>query len=75
MEKKWWQSNTIRLGLATIAGAVAAYLSGQVDGVGAAMLAFTGLLQVLQREQSLKKAAAPGPFPGIDAGGPGATGS
>ena len=73
MEKKWWQSNTIRLGLATIAGAAAAYLSNQVDEVGAAMMAFTGLLQVLQREKSLKKPSAPAPFPGIDAGGPGGT--
>ena len=69
MEKKWWQSKTIWVGLTTIAGAAAAYFSGQVDEVGAAMMAFTGILQVLQREKSLRK--APGPFPGVDAGGPG----
>lgn len=69
MNKKWWQSNTIRLGAATIVGAVAAYLSGQVDAGGAMALAVTGIVQILQREYSLKK-AGPGPFPGIDAGGP-----
>ena len=72
MTKKWWQSNTIRLGLATVLGALAAYLSGQLDPGGAAALVVTSLLQILQREWALKKEAAPpGPpanFPSIDAG-------
>jgi hypothetical protein len=55
MEKKWWQSNTIRLGLGTILGAVAAYLGGQMDLGGALALAVTGLVQVLQREYALKQ--------------------
>lgn len=59
MDKKWWQSNTIRLGLATIAGAAAAYLSGQVDAGGAVGLALTGIMQILQRQYSLKKEAGP----------------
>jgi hypothetical protein len=63
MEKKWWQSKTIWVGLTTIAGAAAAYFSGQVDAMGALMMAFTGIVQVLQREVALVKAAK--------AGGPG----
>jgi Zn-dependent protease with chaperone function len=69
MNKRWWQSNTIRLGLATILGAAAAYLSGQVDATGAAALVVTSALQILQREFSLKKEAEAAPTL-IDAGPP-----
>jgi hypothetical protein len=57
MPKRWWESNTIRLGLATILGAAAAYLSGQLDLAGAVSLAVTGLLQIVQRERSLQREA------------------
>jgi hypothetical protein len=57
MDKKWWQSNTIRLGLATVLGAIAAYLSGQMDAGSAAVLAVTGIIQALQREFSLQRTA------------------
>jgi hypothetical protein len=74
MDKKWWQSNTIRLALLTIVGAAGAYLSGQVDVGGAVALIITGILQIMQREYSLKKepASPSASFPGIDAG-PGGT--
>jgi hypothetical protein len=55
MDKKWYQSNTIRLGAATVLSALAAYLSGQMDGGSALALGITGILQILQRERALKK--------------------
>ena len=57
--KTFWQSNTVRLGLASVLGAVALYLSGQMDLMGAIALALSGVLQVIQREASLKKERAP----------------
>jgi hypothetical protein len=57
VDKKWYQSNTIRLALATIAGALAAYFSGELTGAGAAALLVSGILQIIQREYALKKVA------------------
>jgi hypothetical protein len=65
---KYLQSNTVRLGAASILGAVAAYLSGQVDAGAAAALALTGVLQIVQRSIKLAQTPAePGP-PGPGAG-------
>lgn len=55
MPEKWWKSNTIRMGAGTILGAIAAYLSGQMDAGSAVALAVTGILQILQRQHALKK--------------------
>jgi hypothetical protein len=58
MGEKWWQSNTIRTGAATILGAIAAYLSGQMDAGSAVALAVTGIIQIVQRQCKLKQEKA-----------------
>ncbi|MBW1991808.1 MAG: hypothetical protein JRI59_06780 [Deltaproteobacteria bacterium] len=56
-KRPWWlESNTVRLGAATILGAVIAWLTGQETGLGAVVLALTGILQILQRLQSPRTA-------------------
>lgn len=59
------QSNTVRLGLGTVLGGAAAYLSGQMDAGSAGVLVLTGLLQLLQRGVKLgKEGQAPPALPG-----------
>jgi hypothetical protein len=54
--KVWWQSNTIRLGLVqVVAGALTAYLNGEETRVGALVVALIGILQIVQREISLRR--------------------
>jgi hypothetical protein len=68
------KSNTVRGAVITVMGAGIAYLSGQVDWRGAALLALTGVYQIIQRgwklnhEEAAPKTTGPGEFPGIDAG-------
>lgn len=67
--EKLRQSNTMKVAAATILGAVVAYLTGTVDAAGAAAMAFTGLLQIFQRNRKLNnQPTGPGEFPGVDAG-------
>jgi len=50
-----WHSNTVKGALLTVLIAAAAYLSGQVDGRGAALLVLTGLYQVIQRSVKINR--------------------
>jgi hypothetical protein len=77
MTEKWYQSKTVWAGAGQILAGVSGYCSGQMDPTGAAALVLSGVYQIIQRVMALKKAgqATPGPFPGVDAGGPGAAGA
>lgn len=80
MDKKaWWRSKTLWVnmvaGLALLAQSQFGFV---IDGeVQAAILTVVNLvLRLITNEAvGLKDEPAPGPFPGIDAGGPGAPGS
>ena len=76
MTEKWYQSKTVWAGAGQILAGVSGYCSGQMDITGAGALVLSGVYQIIQRVMAMQKAgqAAPVPFPGIDAGAPGAAG-
>jgi len=76
--KAWWRSKTLWINVIAGAALLAQSQLGLViDGeVQAAILTVVNLLLRLITNEpvGLKDAAGPGPFPGIDAGGPGVGG-
>ncbi|TSA13570.1 MAG: hypothetical protein D4R73_00660 [Deltaproteobacteria bacterium] len=76
-QKAWWRSKTLWVNVVAGAALLAQSQFGFViDGeVQAAILTVVNLaLRLITNEPvGLKDETAPGPFPGIDAGGPGAS--
>ena len=53
--KKWWQSKTIWIGLGQAIGSLGAAAAGEVSWGAAIPAAILGLLQIIQRDRTLKK--------------------
>jgi uncharacterized membrane protein len=77
--KAWWRSKTLWVNLVAGAALLAQSQFGFIvdaEAQGAVLVVVNLVLRLITNEPvGLKDEAGPGPFPGLDAGGPGVAGS